>query len=174
MKITRIFLTLCIISATNHYGMNPEQSLWYLLPEETITQIVAYSNLATKTTLHQINKQLSYIACKKNIPNMLNHIPCILSRQDHLDYMVMYAKENNITMVQKLIKVAAYCNHTDWFDVIPYFFPKESSDLSLLQKQSAYFNENLLEIFIPDIMTVYKGDTKAINQYKINYGKVTS
>jgi hypothetical protein len=151
-----------------------QSSLWYFLPKEIITKIVAYSDLATKTTLHQINQQLFRISCKNNIPNMLHHIPCILSRQDHLDCMVMYAKEDNITMVQQLIKIAAYCNHADWFDVIPYFLSKDSSDLFLLQKHSAYFNENLIEIFLPHIMTVYKGDTHTINQYKINYGKVIS
>lgn len=166
---------LCLTSTINHHCMDTEQSfLWYFLPEEIITHIVAYSDLPTKAALHETNHQLLCIACKNNIPNMLEHIPCIISRQDHINYMVMHAKKNNITMVQKLIKIAAYCNHADWFDVIPYFLPKDSPDLFLLQKYTAHFNENLIEIFLPHIMSVYKGDSDAINQYKINYGKVPS
>ncbi len=173
MKIIKIFLVLCLMHVTHNHGMEIEQlSLWYSLHKNNITQIVAYSDVNTKESLRLVNKQLSDIARENNIENMLSYFPCILSRQHHLDCMVKYAKEKNKEMILQLIKTATYCDHTDWFDVIPYFLPEDSRELSLLKKYYDYANLDALKESLSCIMMIYEGDSKALDQYKIRYGKV--
>ncbi len=173
MKSIKIFLTVCLMHITHSHCMEIEQlSLWYLLPKENVTQIVACSDVHTKESLRLVNKQLSLIACKKNIKNLLHHFPCILSRKNHLDCMVKYAKENNIKMMRRLIKTAAYCDHANWFDVIPYFLPEYFCELILLKEYDSFSHINALKELLPCTMMVYGGDSKALEQYKINHEQI--
>lgn len=144
-------------------------SVWYSLPKETIIQIVAYADVSTKENLVSVNKQLLDIVSKKNIKDMLSYFPCRLSRRDHLNCMVKYAKEDNKDMMLRLMKIAVYCDHIDWLDVIPYFLPKDAPELGLFEWDKDY--ENWSERLLSCIINVYAGDAAMIEQYKINHDK---
>ncbi len=172
MKIIQIFLMLFLTHLANISCMETTQSSqWYALAKETITHIVAISDLNTKETLRSVNKQLLLIASKSNVENLLYHFPCIMKRQDHLDCLVKYAKKNNQDMVHRLINTAKYCNHSDWFSVIRYFLSEDDSYILLtLNKFNAHSNTRIIDIFFPHIMAVYAGKADALEQYKNNYG----
>lgn len=172
MKNLPIFLVACMAQVANNYGMEPELSLWYTFPKEMVTQIVACSDLHTKENLRLVDRQLSGIACKKNIKNLLYHFPCVLSRQDHLNCMVTYAKESDSKMVLRLIKTASYCDHADWLDVVPYFLSETDPELMLIKAYNDCPYENWLEELLPSIMAVYRGDAHALEQYKITYTEI--
>jgi len=168
MKQLKIFLMLCIASVAMSRSMGTEPvSLWYFLPKETITQIVAHADVTVKQDLVLVNKQLLDIASKNNIKDMLFHFPCLLRRQDHLDYMVKYAKEDNKAMVLRLMKIATYCDHADWLDVIPYFLPHDAPELGLFEWDKDYGNWS--ERLFSCIIKAYAGDAEMITQYKINH-----
>lgn len=145
-------------------------SWWYALPQEIVMQVVAHADLDTKENLRSVNGQLSEIARKKNIEHMLSYFPCVLSRQDHLDCMVQYAKKDDGNMMWRLIQTASYCNHADWVQVIHYFLAGDAHELDLLNEYEFVCpNDVTLEPLFPCIMAIYRGDEAAIHQYKINF-----
>lgn len=170
MKHVKMFLVACITSVISIYTMQMESDfLWYSLPVETILQIVAYTDVPTKQNLVSVNTQLLNITSKKNIKGMLDYFPCRLTRQDHLDYMVQYAKENNKDMVLRLINIATYCDHADWLNVMSYFLSKDAPELALFELDKDY--ENWSEQLLSCVMKVYAGDAQVIKQYKANHDK---
>jgi len=142
------------------------QTSWNILPKTVIMPIIAMSNTSDKQTLRLVNKQLSCLASKKNIDNLLQW-PCVLSRNCHLNLMIEYAISNNNHKMILAIKSASLCDHHDAVEKISYFIaPDDSSTLNYLSLYKNNHHDDYLLKLLPTIIAVYRGDQNICENYK--------
>lgn len=160
---------LLFIIASSLYSMEapcpiPQDSvLSYSLPRDIIIKIVACADLETKKNLRLTCSEL----CFFDIKDLLKHSPLILNRKDHLYLMVQTTIKNDQEAFTNLLCNAVYCDHADVLDIVPYFLPKDSHELTLLQTYFTHPDNKVLGLLLPYIMAVYKGDKETIDQYLI-------
>jgi len=144
----------------------PSQISWNNLPATVIMPIIGTLQPSDKQALCLVNKQLSLLASKKNIDNLLQW-PCVLSKKYHLNLMIQYAKINNEKLMALAIKSAPLCDHHDALEIIFYFLTEK--DYILANYLSLYRNDHYdeyLQALLPMIMAVYQADQGLYNHYK--------
>lgn len=174
MKVYSLFFLLmffygCFVMSMELTLLMPSLISWYKLPETVIMHIVAISSPSDKQSLYLVNKQLSCLASKKNIDNLLRW-PCVLSKNYHLNLMIEYAKIKNEKLMILAIKSAPWCDHDDAVEIISYFLTKDD-DLST-SYLSLYKNDRrdqYLQVLLPTVMAVYRADQGLYDVYKKNF-----
>jgi len=134
---------------------------WYSLPETVVMHIVALS--CNKRALCEVNEQLSKLASKKNIDQLIEW-PCVLRRNDHLNLMIKYATAKNEHKMMLAIKSASLCKNKNAVNIISCFIDdKLINDCLSLYKVNQC--DKCLQKLLPAIMFVY-GCVQAHDNYK--------
>jgi ankyrin repeat protein len=96
---------------------------------------------------------------------MLEHYPQVLSSQDHMNFMVKYAKKNDISMIKLGLKTASLCGH-DYLNMLSFVITKNSPLLNIIATYKNNPHTEFPEELIDQIVSLLKGDINSINAYK--------
>jgi len=135
-------------------------SPWQTLPTEIIVHIVALTD--NKASIAAINKQYCAFITQHNL---LEKYPQSLSSQDHMNFMVKYAKKSNKSMIKLGLKTASLCGH-DYLHMLSFFITKESPLLGTIDTYKNNPHTEIPEKLIYPIMSFLKGYISSINTYK--------
>jgi hypothetical protein len=162
MKLYRMLLFFVICEMNSIVAMEVAlQSPWYSLSKELVTGIVAPSEDNDKEALRSVNKQLSVIASKKNIDNLLQH-PYKMSRNYLRNCMVTYAVAKNKNMINHALRNALPWNLKDLLEVVYYVVePSAFSPSSRVSNIEEYYQKVVL-----NMMEVYGGEPAVYSAYR--------
>lgn len=130
------------------------------LPEDILLYIIALTNNTTSCIF--VNIQLFTLITKKK---MLTLYPWCLSTRDHINFMVKAAKTENKDLIKLGLKTALQCDH-DYLKILSYFISKEDSINKTINDFKKNTSTECPEILLSTILTVYRGDSCYINEYK--------
>jgi ankyrin repeat protein len=167
--MTKLFLSIILLAHITNYTMEvPQQSLWYLLPSDVITIIVAYAAPQDKQSLMAVNKLLSFLSSKKNINPIFQQLIFVLSRQDHIYYMVQAARQKNSNLMICLVRNAHRSDHEDALDLLPLFM--KGTNKQICKQCFPYHRQSKANITTEWALlkTLVKGNKKHIHEI---YGK---
>lgn len=187
-------LLLLFINGATVFGMDQlcVPGPWHMLSKDAKMCIIARSALEDKRNLVLVNKELSSLASKKNIREMLYYVPCVVSRKDHLFWMIDCGRKNDEAakvLMKRLLANAVFCNHADALDILSFFVPqKECPELLQAMKNhndtkafsardiaslfprfvkiyQKFPSSDMLDMMLHFIMHVYGNNTKIIANY---------
>lgn len=168
MKLHKLFLLTLLFSAQASMSMEPET--FEILPNDILLYISALAQ--NNAAIHFVNKHCS--ACITQEKMLCSH-PTSLSRRDHINFMVKTAKnyDGDDSLISLGLKTAHQCNH-HWQKILPLFTPDDHPSQIAIEictnnnHRSDIYLE-YLQMLIPTIVSVYRGDETAINEYKKEY-----
>lgn len=140
------------------------------LPSDIIHKIFACADLTTKKTLRCTCSTLHSL----DIKNTLSHSPLIISRKDHIKYMVYAAQHDDvITFTNLLLNTFhnkyrdGYYNYSNIYDMIQCFLSKNCDEAMLVGMYYKKPNPAILKELLPCLMAIYRGEKEHINNYVI-------
>ncbi len=169
MKISSLFFLLAVFY--NCYVMSMEersQELWHQCPDTIIMHIVALLKPCDKQSFCLINKKCYALAGKENIKDLL-HWPCILNKNQHVDFMVFCAKNDDKEKMFLAIKNASLCKRKNAVSIISYFIHDRSSNID---KVLSLYIDNPCDEYLKQLWPIIKfvyGSDKASIKYKNKY-----
>jgi len=135
-------------------------SPWQSLPIEIILHIAALTD--NKASISAVNKQCCYSITQHNL---LEKYPQSLNSQDHMNFMVKYAKKRNKSMIKLGLKTASLCGH-DYLHMLSFFITKDSPLLGTIDTYKNNPHTEIPEKLIYPIISFLKGYISSINTYK--------
>src|SRR4030095_660781 len=159
VKLHKLSLLILFFIAQSSMSMEIT-SLWQTLPIEIILHIAALTD--NKASIAATNKQYCALITQKK---MLKKYPQYLSSQDHMNFMVKYAKKNDADMIKFGLKTASLCGH-DYLEMLSFVITKHSPLLDII----AIYKDNLHTEFpkklIYPLMSFLRGYKTSIDSYK--------
>lgn len=162
MKLHKLPLLILLCIAQSNMGM--ENNRWHTLPPEIILYIASFVD--NKASFAMINKQCTDFIQQHTL---LKEYPRCLHLKDHMNFMVKYAKKENIKMINLGLKTGLLCNY-DYLNMLSSVIPTKDPLTMIITEYKVKCNYDsypqLPEKLIEPLISFLKGDIDYINAYK--------